>query len=668
MKPLKTPPSGPHNLEEFCTEIAAFKEKHDGVWNYTLLRRDPEGRTLAAGLQRFADANRMRSRARVARRLGHPFQKTPPVNELEMGLMLDLYREYYKDEGIRWQPTALEKHDRDVYNQLSRMGTYLYSRQHGKRRIGLAAKLLGVPFEKLHSRDGLKNDIAQYKQQPGARWNIKALEGSNGIGRNIYNALVYFACKQAKTRGKYKTMRRIAQALGHPFTRHTVKPAELEKRIAAYTAQPDKVWKPNAVLEDPDGAPLYNDLLYFARKRRREHAGKSLKMLARDVAAELGHPFLARHEHPQQQQLLFSAPEIELAPEQGYAWLEQAFNKLWLLAQFERIHARDKTTGQRAYAMPSHVKAAEPSVAQWSMKLFGSYKNAMDAWEPGAYAASLGKFTVEQFPDDKLEELARNALVPLFQHNGFVSRERFRIAHPDEYHPVEALRKRKKFDTYKDVLEYLGVTPTELTDEEKKHVGHCGELFSLAYFYLRIAAGADNATELHPRTPNEGKLEILTSAYADKIILPDIARGDGTVLKMTEVKAGDSFPYSTGERVLEKYQGTFSVRDGEGVPVHFTDIHIHMPKKHIEEGVLTPFQGNPPLFDQKTISVLTAEDIALAFARYQAPVGLQNAYGEFANRPVWFVKDEQQYAQLEQLVGSLAPERFRPREEATEQY
>ncbi len=91
-----------------------------------------------------------------------------------------------------------------------------------------------------------------------------------------------------------------------------------------------------------------------------------------------------------------------------------------------------------------------------------------------------------------------------------------------------------------------------------------------------------------------------------------------------------------------------------------------MPKASIEQGVLTAYGRNPPVFDCKTPAVRTAEEIAQEYAKQRAPAELQNNYREFVRAPVKFIKDPKKFAGLVSIVSALTPEKFRQHEEEAE--
>lgn len=659
MRKLRLPYSGPHNLEEFCKQIEAYKSA-GGEWSVRGIAKN--ARQINNALQRLADANDLCSRGAVAKALGQPFtrKKQPDISALtlEARTCRESFRnpELHNGKQFPWTPTSLYKHNRDTYNKFMRLGRHWYHSGFSKQKLALVVARLGFPFDKPHTREELRSLMDEYVQQPGANWAINYIKNSTGLAREIYNCLYYFSRKRMPGTGLYATMRRIAARLGHPF-QTGIAPCALKRQIERYRKTSNIEWRPTQLLKDAEGSKIYNDVLWIARRRRREtNDARGIKTLAGIIAEELGHPFLP-YDHRGRVRTRQPAPEHH-----KHAWLEEAFNKAWLFAEFEKIHPASQA-GRREYAPPYDVKRKRRSVISWAVRLFGSYEKAMEAWQPGSYAESLAQFTPDKFPDEKLEELARNALAPLFQQYCFVARDELRILHPAAYHPLETLRKRKKFEKFSQALEHLGFTPTELSPEEKKAIGYCGELFSLAYYYLRQRAGAEEITEIYPRNPDSPKLEILAPASQKKLIIPDIAHGDGQKILMTESKAGGVFTAHQARRVLEKYRGEFSIKEGEGLPVTFSEVHLHIPKANIEQGVLTPADGKQAIFDRQTPAVRTAEDIAREYARQRAPAELQDNYREFIRAPVRFIKGENNIAGLTRIVSALTPEKFRQQAE-----
>ena len=598
MSELK-PTRSRESTEDVLKNITAYKQKHPNEWNGTDLRN--RDRDLYNLLERFREANGYTSRNEIVRELGHSFQRkervltktprrrNPPFDIAEFTEEISQLHTDYQKQGKPWNGSVMCRDDSSCYYKLSRLGNYWFMPKHGKKRISMAAEKLGIPFEYHATLQGLKNAIEAHITRPESQFQLRPI-------------------------------------------------AELQQGTPAERA-------------------LYHKLYYHARRKQQSKSYATLRKFVLDLGYKM--PDLEAVERAGQKQFLNQKKEPKQPAEKADGWLEDDFNRLWLFAQFERIHPLDKATGQRAYTKPSHVNQKERTFIKWARRLFKNYEKAMEAWQRGTYKESLSRITKTAYPDALLEHEAREGLRPLMAQKGFVTREELRILHSREYNFVDTFRERKGLKSHGEALGCLGFSRTELTPDDRKASGHCGELFSLGLYYLLKRAGKEDITEIHPKHPSRraaafeenpvGKLEVRTSLDEKKVLLPDIARGNGQELRMTEIKTGGVFTAKTADDVLNHYAGELSLKDGEGIPVRFTDVHLHIPRKHIEKKVFEHF---------KDLTVLVAEDVALAYAQCRAPNELQQAYQEFVTTP-WKTLDSDLETRLYGIITGIVPDEFK---------
>ena len=316
--------------------------------------------------------------------------------------------------------------------------------------------------------------------------------------------------------------------------------------------------------------------------------------------------------------------------------------------EFDTIHPVIK--GKRTFLSPSMVNSRHHAVYQRTVRLFGSYANAMDAWQPDAYEQSVRLRNRANIDRRKLREQALDEYSALVALHHFVSRGRLRHNFPKINSIVHAAMLRYGAKDYARFVSQCGVTPPKT--EEIHAIGFAGELFSFAWLFL---GNPDTPLITAPEFPPAGKLCI----YAPKNTRsteckawPDLAVADEECgFLLTEIKSGFYFPKHNATELVEKYSFNAGnplrmFNSDDPTRVMFQGVHLHFAPDCIDSRALN-------VFEQANLEVILSPEISTLFRGSNREI--HALYAQFISRPLEFVRRDGIIDRLEELVLNLAP-------------